>query len=323
MMQIPEEWLSQARKAERMALIAHISPDGDTVGAVLALRLAFLALGKAVDVICDGEVPDNLRFLTGADCFLRPDQAQGPYDTAIAVDVSDRGLLGKAETVFNSARMRLVIDHHATNPGYGDVNFVRGGESACCLLAYEAIEALDVSFTCEMSTCLMVGLSTDTGHFQYASTSPATLAAAAKLLGKGVDISAITRRLYRTKPLAKVNLTRIAYQRMRFALDGQVGTIMLSQKDFEEAGCTAVQTDGLVNQALEVEGVRMAVLATEREKGIKLSLRAVEPDTVNDIAQRFGGGGHAQAAGCTLYTTLEDAMARVLDAMAEKLGMRA
>lgn len=186
-----EDWLCPARKAKRLALIAHVSPDGDTVGATLALRLAFLAMGKAVDVICDGEPSASMGFLPGVDCFIRPEAAQGPYDTAIAVDVSDRTMMGKSLSVFDGAPMRMVIDHHATNPHYGDVNYIRGGESACCLLAFEAIEGLGVEMTREMGTCLMTGMSTDTGHFQYPSTSSATLAAAAKLLELGVDISYI------------------------------------------------------------------------------------------------------------------------------------
>ena len=319
MERISEDWLCRARKAKRMALIAHVSPDGDTVGATLALRLAFLSLGKAVDVVCDGDVPHSMFFLPGVDAFLKPDQAQGPYDTAIAVDVSDRSLLGKSEAVFDSAQVRMVIDHHATNPAYGDVNFIRGGESACCLLAYEVILALGVPMDVDMGTCLMTGLSTDTGHFQYPCTTEAALACAAHLRGLGVDISYITRMMYRTQPMERVNITRIAYNHMRFVLNGQVGVIELTRKDFEETGCTFGQADGLVNRALEVEGVRMAVLASERDEGIKMSLRAVEPDTVNDIAQRFGGGGHAQAAGCTIHAPIDEAVAMVLAAMEEKL----
>ena len=319
MVKVSEDWLCRARKAKRMALIAHVSPDGDTVGATLALRLAFLSLGKAVDVVCDGDVPRSMQFLPGFDAFLKPDQAQGPYDTAIAVDVSDRSLLGQSEAVFDSAQVRMVIDHHATNPAYGDVNFIRGGESACCLLAYEVILALGVPMDVPMGTCLMTGLSTDTGHFQYPCTTEAALACAAHLRGLGVDISYITRMMYRTQPMERVKITRIAYDRMRFELGGQVGVIELTRQDFEETGCTFGQADGLVNRALEVEGVRMAVLASERDEGIKMSLRAVEPDTVNDIAQRFGGGGHAQAAGCTIHAPLNEAVAMVLAAMEEKL----
>lgn len=314
-----ERWLDAVRGAKRLALISHISPDGDTVGATLALRLAFLALGKDADVICDGEPPKNMRYLSGIERYIQPDQAQGPYDAALAVDVSDPKLMGGAQSVFDGAPLRLVIDHHATNPGYGDVNFIRRGESSCCVLAYEAICALGVPMDREMGTCLMTGMSTDSGHFQYASTSAAALTAAASLVACGVDISYITRVLYRTQPMERVMLTRIAYERMRFALGGRVGVIHLTKEDFAQTGCTFGQADGLVNRALEVEGVRFAVMASEREDGIKMSMRAVEPDTINDVAVRFGGGGHAQAAGCTIPGTIEEALSAVLGVLAEKL----
>ena len=320
MMNNLKDWLCQARKAKRMALIAHVSPDGDTVGATLALRLAFLSLGKAVDVICDGEASKSLRYLPGMASMLKPEQTDGLYDTVIAVDVSDHKLLGKADVIFDCAPVKMVIDHHATNPGYGDYNYIRGDECSCCVLAYDVICAMDVEITKDMGTCLMTGMSTDTGHFMYPYTTPHAFEVAGKLLALGVDVSYITRMLYRTQERSAVNLTRIAYQKMRFELDGRVGVIELTQADMEEAGATAHQTNGLVNRALEVEGVRMAILATEREDGVKLSLRAVEPDTVNDIAKQFGGGGHAQAAGVTMHMPMEEAVKTVLAAMKEKLG---
>lgn len=315
-----QDWLCQAGKAKRVALIAHVSPDGDTVGAALALRLAFLSLGKAVDVICDGDMEGRLGYLTGIQDVLRPEQTDGLYDTAIAVDVSDRGLLGQSAAIFDGAPVRMVLDHHATNPGYGDWNYLRGDECSCCVLAYEVIMGLGVTVTREMGDCLMTGLSTDTGHFMYPYTTPRAFEIAGKLLALGVDVSAITRVLYRTQSRASVNLTRTAYQKLRFELDGRVGVIELTKRELDEAGVAPNQTGGLVNRALEVEGVRFAILATEREDGVKLSLRAVEPDTVNDIAKRLGGGGHAQAAGVTMQTTMGEAVAAVLAAMAAKLG---
>lgn len=314
-----EDWLCRAGKAERLALIAHVSPDGDTVGAALALRLAFLSQGKAVDVICDDPAPKSLGFLAGHDAFITPEQAGNDYDAAIAVDVSDRRLLGRAESVFDSAPVKLVIDHHATNSGYGDCDYIRRDECACCVLAYEVITAMGAQITPEIGACLMTGMSTDTGHFMYPYTTPLAFEIAGRLCAAGVDVSYITRRLYRTTPMARMRLMRRAYQNMHFELSDRVGVIALTKKDFEETGADLQQTVGLVNEALEVEGVRMAILATEREAGVKLSLRAVEPDTVNDVARRFGGGGHAQAAGVTMHMPMGEAVAQVLSAMSEKL----
>jgi len=315
-----EDWICRAGKAERLALIAHVSPDGDTVGATLALRLAFLSQGKAVDVICDDPAPKSLDFLAGHGAFITPEQAGNAYDAAISVDVSDHRLLGRAAGVFDSAPVKLVIDHHATNSGYGDCDYIRGDECACCVLAYEAIAAMGARITPEIGACLMTGMSTDTGHFMYPYTTPLAFEIAGRLCAAGVDVSYITRRLYRTTPMARMRLMRRAYQNMHFELSDRVGVIALTKKDFEETGADLQQTVGLVNEALEVEGVRMAILATEREAGVKLSLRAVEPDTVSDVAKVFGGGGHAQAAGCTIAAPMDEAIAMVLAEMAKKLG---
>ena len=314
------DWLCQACKANKLALISHVNPDGDTVGATLALRLAFLRLGKAVDVICDGEVSASLDYLDGFGAYITPDQAGDDYDAVIAVDVPSHNLLGSADKVFDAAPVRMVIDHHATNPEYGEYNLLRKNECATCVVAYDVICGMGIEMTADIGACLLTGMSTDTGHFQYPYTTAAAFAAASHLREIGVDVSYITRRLYRTQPMAKVNLTRIAYQKLRFEYGGQVGVIELTKEDYESTGCTTAQGDGLVNKALEVEGVRMAVLASERENGIKMSLRAVEPDTVNDIAFAFGGGGHAQAAGCTIHAPLHEATQMILDAMKEKLG---
>lgn len=317
-----EGWLRHAGEAKRLALISHISPDGDTLGAALALHLAFLSLGKQADVFCEDDVPDFLRFLPGSDAYKKPEQAEGRYDVALAVDSSDRTRLGSGVAIFDAADRRLVIDHHATNLAYGESNFIRRGESATCLLAYEAIRALGAAVTRDMATCLMVGMSTDTGHFQYPSTSAATLIAAGELLSKGVDLSLLTRRLYRTQPMCRVRLARVVYNKLRFVSGGRIGTVALTREDFAATGTTPDQADGLVNKALEVEGVRMAVLASQREDGVKMSLRAIEPDDVSGVAVAFGGGGHAQAAGCLIDAPLEEAVSRVLAEMERTLDAR-
>lgn len=314
------DWLCQACRANKLALISHANPDGDTVGATLALRLAFLRLGKAVDVICDGEPSNSFDYLKGFDAYMRPEAAAADYDTVIAVDVPSHELLGASEKVFDAAPVKMVIDHHATNPEYGDFNLVNRKECACCVVAYEVICQMGIEMTEDIATCLLTGMSTDTGHFQYPYTTANALHAAGCLREAGADISYITRRLYRTQAMERVQLTRIAYQKMRFEHGGQIGVIELTKEDYAMTGCTTAQGDGLVNKALEVEGVRMAVLASERENGIKMSLRAVEPDTVNDVAILFGGGGHAQAAGCTINAPLHDATQMILDAMKAKLG---
>ena len=187
------DWLCQACKANKLALISHINPDGDTVGATLALRLAFLRLGKAVDVICDGEVSGSFDYLDGFDAYITPDKAADDYDTVLAVDVPSPGMLGASAKVFDDAPVKMVIDHHATNPEYGEYNLINRKECACCVAAYEVICQMDIEMTADIGTCLLTGMSTDTGHFQYPYTTAAALHAAGHLREIGADSTAHSR----------------------------------------------------------------------------------------------------------------------------------
>ena len=313
-------WLQHITTGQSFLLISHVSPDGDTIGSVLGLRLALLSIGKKVSIVCDGEIPSGMRFLTGSAAYLKPDQVTSSYDTAIAVDVSSPELLGDAISLFEKASVQMVIDHHATNPGFGEICWIRRGEAACCQIVYDALRELGIKLTSEIAECLLLGLSTDTGHFQYSNTTAVTMETAADLLESGADIAKVTRYLYRSQPMKRVRLIKAVYQKMRFSCNGKIGLVELSREDMEQAGCTSADLDGLVNLPLEIEGVRFAFLASEREKGIKISLRAMEPDTVNDIAVQFGGGGHAQAAGCTLRgMSLQDAAEQVLKVLEAKI----
>ena len=313
-------WTDALLQARSLVLFSHVSPDGDTVGATLALRLALLSFGKEVRMLCDCPVPEKLRFLPGSELYETADSAgKIAVETAVAIDVSSPDMLGKTRPLFESAGFKLVIDHHATNPGYGQINYIRAGESSSCLLVYEAIRMMGARITKEMATCLLLGLSTDTGHFQYISTSPATLRAAADLVSLGADISDISRRMYRQQSMRRMQLMRIALASLHYECENRIGIIILDHEAYDKTGCTFGEADGIVNLALEVEGVRMAFMLSEREDGIKVSLRATEPDTVNDIAFALGGGGHAQAAGCTLKMTIPEAENAVLSLMKEKL----
>ncbi len=321
-MRVPfsEEWLNAVRKSQSVLLFSHIHPDGDTVGSVLALRRALLAMGKQVQVVCDGTPSPRFGIVPDLDVYRTPEQIDAPYDTAFSVDVSSPDMLGEALPLFEKAATRIVLDHHGTNPAFGDFNYVESNAPACCQLAYKVIvRDLGIPLDTAMANQLLLGLSTDTGHFQYNGTKPETLRAAADLLEHGGQISLISRKMYRSFPMSKVKLTKRAYEAMSFHADNQIGMIILTKEDFDCTGCSFEEADGLVNKALEVDGVRMSFMASEREDGIKISLRAVEPDTVNDVAVRFGGGGHPQAAGCTIHATLQEAADIILAALKEKV----
>ena len=313
--------MAAIRSAERIAVVCHISPDGDTVGSALALRLALGEMGKQVTLLCQDPIPEVLRFLPGAEDFLLPEAAQGQdFDLLLTVDVSDDIRMGRCFPLMAQARATALVDHHGTNTRFCQVNAVDGDAPANCLIIYELLQRLGCTITPEVALCLAVGLSTDTGHLTYASTTPEAYRVMGELVEAGADIAEAYRRLYRERPPRQVALLARALDRLTFHEGGRITSIALAWQDFVACGALPEDAEIIVNNGLDVLGVRMCVFAREQADGrVKLSLRSVAPCRVSGVAQRFGGGGHAQAAGATVSLRLEEAVRQVVQAMKEEL----
>lgn len=316
-MPIPEMYVNTLSQAQRVLLVSHVSPDGDTLGAGLALRLAFLALGKEVELICQDDVPALYDFLPGADQVKKPEQLEGMFDTALAVDVSDSLRLGACAAAYYACENRLVLDHHGTNDCFGQLNWIDAHASAVGVLAQELIEMLEVPLTHDIALCLYTAISTDTGHFQFANTTGTAMRAAADMVDMGIDVAAVTAHLYREMSRAKTALLARALSRLVFVHDGKTAYITLRQKDFVECGAKLEMTEGVINYAIQTQGVEVAFLATERAEGVKFSLRSKAPYDVAKLCKQFGGGGHSLAAGCTMMCPIEEAAQVMLDAIAQ------
>ena len=315
-MPIPEKMLQQLRQAQRILLIAHVSPDGDTLGSALALRLAFLSLEKTADVVCEDPVPRLYMHLPGAEKVLRPEAVrETTYDLAMAVDVSDEGRMGRCEPLFFSVPQRLLIDHHGTNTHFGQENWVDAEASATGAMALLMIHALNVPLTREIARCLFVALSTDTGHFQFANTNAQALRAAAECVETGIDVAVLTERLYRQKPRAKTELMACALGSLKFERVGRIAYMTLCAADFARCEASEDMSEGIISFAIETQGVQVAFLAREKADGIKFSLRSKPPYDVAKICKGFGGGGHILAAGCTIAGSMESAVAAMLSAI--------
>ncbi|MBR4458042.1 MAG: DHH family phosphoesterase [Clostridia bacterium] len=305
------------RQAASVAVCCHLNPDGDTIGTALALRLALLRLGKRVEVFCRDRAPDLVAMLPGAETVrsfesLREGER---FDLLFTVDVSDKSRLG--EGAFE--RMAAVcgdtcqVDHHETNPLFCRVNCVDGSAPAAGLILRELLAALGVPLDREMAECLYAAIATDTGNFSFGNVTPEAYRTAAELLEAGLPLAEMNRRLFVLQPEAQVRLTGRAIGSMRVFHGGEAAVMTLSRKDFEDCGARTEHADTVVNRALAVQGVRLAALLREDGGRTKASLRSVAPDTVSGIAAAFGGGGHAQAAGCTLDLPLDEAAERIAE----------
>lgn len=308
------------RAAGTCAVIAHVAPDGDTLGSALALALALEGLGVRADVYCQDEVPKMYRLLPGWERVKAPPAEAIAYPVAVSVDVSDEGRLGSCAALFHAAGERIVIDHHKTNPLFGDVNMVLEG-AATAELMLDVLDALEAPLTREIADNLFVALSTDTGNFSYANTTGRALRAAARLAEAGADIAELTRAVYRVRSPQKTRLIGRAIAGMRLEAGGRIGLICLSEEDFALSGAMDEDTEGIVNYASECEGVQIAILARPSGKGVKLSLRSTGGADVGALAGTLGGGGHAAAAGVTLPCGMDEAVERILDAARGAIGL--
>ena len=305
-----------------IALVCHISPDGDTIGSALALRLGLLELGKQVTLYCQDKIPDLLRFLPGAEEFRMPEEAEEEVDLLLCVDVSDEKRMGRCKALKRMARHTALIDHHPTNTRFCEICMVDGTAPANCLIINELLWRLDCTITSDVALCLAVGLSTDTGHLTYRSTTPEAHRVMGDLLETGAPIAEAHRHIYRERPPRQLALLAKALESLEFHHGGRVTSMRLTQKDFDDCGALPEDTDIIVNYGLEIQGVRLCVFAREQADGsTKLSMRSVEPYDITDVAQEFGGGGHAQAAGATVFLPLEEAVARVVARMQQELEL--
>ena len=216
---------------------------------------------------------------------------------------------------------RAALDHHHTNPGFGEVYFLDGDAAAAGELVVDLIDALGVELTRDMAECLFVAISTDCGHFNYSNTRAKTFEAAARCAAAGVDVAGITERLYRTRSAGRTKLLGLVLAGLELSPDGQLAWARLTEDMLRRAGAIREDKEGIVNYLQEIAGVRIAVLAEEQGGQTKFSLRTNAPlNVARDVAVPLGGGGHDCAAGVTVPLPLEEALGKVLALAREALN---
>ena len=318
-----EELLSAIRNAGSILLIPHISPDGDTIGSTLALRMLLVRLKKQVVIVAQDMPPRNLSFLPDIYCVRLYDEVIAnvpitPDMLAISVDVSSDERLGKALELFNRIPNNAQLDHHPTNPGFAKLNVIDDHASASAVLVYRLFEAFGLPLQREEAICLYTALSTDTGNFVYQNTTAEVFHIMQKLMEAELPIATYARILFRCKEKEHIALLGKALPTMRYLCDGEIAGMHVTAMQIREAGATSANADGVVDYAIDAEGVKIAYFARETEDGcIKCSLRAIRPYRVDQVAEKFGGGGHQLAAGCLLDGPMEQALLKIEAALKE------
>lgn len=309
--------IAEKLKTVKSALIfSHVRPDGDTLGSAAALKHALEKFGVECRLVCPSEIPQKFSFLSINENYTKlPDNAR--FDVHIAVDCSTEEMLGDYSTLFQSCKNTFNIDHHISNSLYAKYNYVCD-RAANCENIYELITELfrgeeDKRIDERIATEIMLGIVTDTGAFAHSNVTENTLEVAAVLKKAGADLHEIVYKLFKEQKLVRARLFALVISGMKIYHDGKLAVISVRKTDFEKTGASTDMTEGFIDFPLSVEGVEVAVSIMETgDKKFKLSFRSKGTANVNEIASRFGGGGHILASGCMLNGYYEDVVDKIV-----------
>lgn len=311
--------LEEIKKAESIVILTHEMPDGDAIGSCLAMMFALKSIGKNPDIIIPS-YSNCFKFLPGIE-ELKEETSIEKYDLAIALDCADGKILCGYENYYEKAKNKIVIDHHGSNKMYGDLNFVNPGSPACCEVLITIFDYFGIEINKDIGTCLITGIITDTGGFNY-NVNPETFDFAAMLLRKGIKISDVYAKALKTKTRANFELTRIANDRMEFIEDGKIAFTYITKADEENVNAKTGDHEGLVEIGRDIEGVEVSIFLheiPEKPNGYKISLRSKEYVNVSDVCIMFGGGGHIRAAGAFCLGTVEQIKEKIVAAIRKQL----
>lgn len=314
------DMLSAVKAANSILLCTHVSPDGDAIGSTLAMYFVLSRLGKTVMMACEHAVPAQYAFLPCAERIQTPDKfAQRRFDAVLALDVAEPKRMGACLRLFDACRVRLQIDHHASNPCYAQINEVNGEATATGDMVIRLAQALRVPISKDMAMCLYAAISSDNGNFCFDNTNAECFEHMTLLMQAGLPLSDMARKLHLVRSSPHVLLLGRALNTMEYFEDGKITGMHLCENDYQVCGASREHADKIVNYGLDQHGVVMTFFADDTARGVKFSLRALPPYNVASVAARFGGGGHTLAAGCTLEMPLVEAMNEVRKALAEQL----
>jgi phosphoesterase RecJ-like protein len=307
---------------ERFAVLSHVRPDGDALGSQLALALSLKQLGKDVRVWNEDGMLEKYSFVPRASLLTKPPAAPEDFDVAIALDTAIQNRLGTAFQAIRSAKVWINIDHHPSNPGYGDIVFIDSDSPATGQILFELIKSQHLPLDVEIAENLYVAIATDTGSFQYPNTTARTFEIAAELVHVGVDVGRVSRQVYENYPRRRVELLRELLGTMRFGANGRVSSFSLNLKMAKQLGVIPEDNEGLIDHLRAIRGVIVAVFFEELAGGkVRVSMRSKSDNVdVSAICEKFGGGGHKLAAGARVPGSLAEVEKKILEAICDAVS---
>lgn len=305
----------------KVLITCHISPDGDCIGAALAVKHYLDGIHQPYVLVNDDEIPTRYDFLPGIEQFVRTKDVTEEFSLIVAVDCADRRRMGTVPTLFTEDHVLINIDHHETNDHYGHVNLVEPEASATCLVLYRLFHAAGIPMGKPLAYCLYTGIVFDTGGFRYNNTTPEVHMVAADLLKRGIEPFLVADRVLESMTREQAELVRLGLATLTVDDSGLIAYVVVDHETLVRSGADEGDTEVLLPYTRSLSGVEVGVLFRENADGvIKVSLRSRERVDVSAIAVRFGGGGHIRAAGCSLHVSVADSVSQVLTAVREAVA---
>lgn len=310
--------IKECKDAARIGISGHIRPDGDCVGAVLGLQMYLRKCLPEADVRVYLERPAEIfHEIKGFDEIHWDFPDEAPFDVYFVLDCNE-DRIGGAEKYYRTAGKKINIDHHISNPGCGDINYIRPEVGSTCELIYDLIDADRLDS--DLAMAIYVGMIHDTGIFQYSNTTPATMEKGARLIACGFDFPRLIRETFYQKSYVQTQIMgRALMESIRF-MENRCIVSAVDRKTMDFYGAEPKDLDGIVNQLRNIEGIECAVFMYQT--GVleyKVSLRTGESVNAAEVVTYFGGGGHARAAGCTMQGTFHDCVNNLSERIAEQM----
>lgn len=307
---------------QRFVLSSHIRPDADAIGSELGMAALLEGMGKTVRIVNPSALPANLLFLDPTQRIKKLNEGITPaevidHDVHFVLDTSSWGQLTELGGLFkNTKAKKVLIDHHASSEDLGALEFKDTQAEATGTLIFNLFRFFNAPIPPNAASALFCAIATDTGWFRHPSTNADTYRIAGDLMDAGAKPNMLYQQLYEQASLARTRLVGKVLSSVTLDAAGQLAYVSVTQQDFAETGAVGADTEDLVNECLKIVGTKVAFIAIEQPtKSVKVSFRSRVGVNVAEIAERFGGGGHKQAAGAILPGPLANAITQVLSAV--------
>jgi bifunctional oligoribonuclease and PAP phosphatase NrnA len=292
------------RARHSFVLTSHARPDGDAIGSCLALALALDLLGKRARVILRDPVPTPYRTMPAVNRVEVADRLSGTADAVVVMECSD---LDRPDVAGLEEHFIVNVDHHLGNAMYGAVNWFDGSAAACGEMVADIIDALQVPWTADIASQLFLAVATDTGGFRYGPMTARTFDLCRRVAVAGVSPASLARQIFDSYSVGRVRLTGALLNAMELHHDSRLAVLTLDDDLLQACGATSEDTEGLVNLPLGArEVVAVALLKRQNGDTFRISLRSKGAVDVRAVAETWDGGGHQNAAGCTIIGPMTD-----------------